>query len=107
MSEADRLKEDFRRMMSGLPPMGAPQEATQREEEDQDEDLDDAKSEIRSQLRDEVQKIIDAILTKEALIRMAEEKGYTNRIGQAGVREVVSDIRSALASGFEEFLDNM
>ena len=102
-TEADRLKEDVQRMLQGLPARGA-----ERREPDQmsEDDLDDAKREARETLADEVKRIINETFTRDTLAKIATEKGLMEKIGQIGVREVAEEIRTALESGFESYLEN-
>lgn len=104
MSEADRLKEDVQRMLQGLPARGA--EVRQDPEEMSEDDLDDAKAEAREQLAEEVKRIINTTFTRESLVKIATEKGLMEKIGQIGVRDVADEIRTALESGFESYLEN-
>lgn len=102
MSEADRLKDDVQNMLRGLRPMR--QQAEEQEEEA--EDLDDAKNEAQSELCESIKEILDQTFTVEALRRMCDEKGITQKIGQIGVKEVADNIREALQRGFEDHLEN-
>jgi hypothetical protein len=90
--EEDRLKDDVKKMFSGML-----RQARSIESEDEDGDLENEVTEATRELMEIVQGIFQATMTTESLRKIAEEKGITQRIGQVGLKNAIENIQEKVA----------